>query len=89
MIDDVLGYLRFVQAAAQAGRAAGLTPLETARETDLGAYAELGDHERIVGNLYRAYTELDGAAPGAAIDFAAALQDMVAFNGGRPLTCLA
>ncbi|MHA6792086.1 MBL fold metallo-hydrolase [Pseudonocardia bannensis] len=89
VIDEVLGYLRFVQATAQAGRAAGLTPLETARETDLGAYAQLGDSERIVGNLHRAYAELDGAAPGAAIDAVAALQDMVTFDGGRPLTCLA
>jgi cyclase len=89
VIDDVLGYLRFVQAAARAGRDAGLTPLETARELDLGPYRDLLDQERIVGNLHRAYAELDGAPPGQRIDVAAALTDMVAFNGGRPLTCLA
>jgi cyclase len=88
-IDDVLGYLRFVQDTARAAVDAGLSPLEAARETDLGPYAGLADRERIVGNLHRAYAELAGAAPGAPIDAAAALSDMVAYNGGRPLTCLA
>jgi cyclase len=40
-----------------------------------------------VGNLYRAYCELDGAERGAPLDVARALADMVAYNGGRPLTC--
>lgn len=88
-IDSVEAYLRFVQDIAKRGRSAGLNPLEIARQTDLGAFAELSDAERIVGNLYRAYAELDGAEPGAPIDSRAALMDMVAFNGGQPLHCLA
>jgi len=89
LIDDVLGYLRFVQSNAVAGRDAGLTPLETARELDLGRYADLLDRERIVGNLYRAYAELEEGELGRPIDGLAALTDMVTYNGGRPLTCLA
>jgi cyclase len=89
LIDEVLGYLRFVRTAAVAGRDAGLSPLDAARELDLGSYADLLDAERIVGNLYRAYAELDGAARGAPIDVLAALTDMVAYNGGQPLTCYA
>jgi cyclase len=81
------GYLRFVQRLATQGRAAGLSPLQLAREADLGEFAGLLDAERIVGNLHRAYAELDGAAPGAALDLRAVMVDMVAFNGGRPLTC--
>jgi cyclase len=42
-----------------------------------------------VGNLHRAYAELDGAPPGAPIDNLTALTDMVAYNGGQPLTCYA
>jgi cyclase len=87
LIDEVLGYLRFVQDIARRGLAAGLTPLEAARETDLGEYAGLLDAERIVGNLHRAYAEINGAEPGAPLDIVAALTDMVAYNGGRPLTC--
>ena len=89
MIDQVADYLRFVQRLAEEGHQAGLSPLEAAREADLGAFADLSDSERIVGNLHRAYAELEGAAPGAPIDLMAAFRDMIEFNGGRPLRCLA
>lgn len=89
LIDQVLSYLRFVRQSAEDGRAAGLSPLETARELDLGEFADLKDAERIVGNLHRAYAELDGVGPGGPMDLGAALQDMITYNGGRPLTCLA
>jgi cyclase len=89
VLDGIAEYLRFVQDLAFGARAAGLTPLTAARDADLGPFAELLDAERLVGNLHRAYAELDGAAPGAPIDIRAALNDMIAFNGGRPLRCLA
>ena len=88
-IEEVDLYLAFVQMAALDGHAAGLTPLEIARDLDLGEFAALSDPERIVGNLHRALAEIDGLPPGAPIDAHAALADMVEFNGGRPLTCLA
>lgn len=87
LVDYVLGYLDFVQRLAREGQAAGMSPLETARDADLGEYAELLDAERIVGNLHRAFAELGGAPRGATIDVAAAFADMVTFNGGQPLTC--
>ncbi|MFE1933022.1 MBL fold metallo-hydrolase [Streptomyces sp. NPDC059474] len=89
IIDEVLDYLRFVQEVAQRAHAAGLTPLQAAREAELGRFAALSDSERLVGNLHRAYSELDGGPMGASLDVRAALHDMVTFNGGRPLTCLA
>ncbi len=89
VIGDTLAYLRFVQDTARAAKAAGLSPLEAARATDLGDFADLLDPERIVGNLYRAYLELEGGERGAPADMAGALGDMVAYNGGRPLTCRA
>lgn len=82
-ISTVRGYLRFVRESAEAGMAAGLSPLELARQTDLGEYGTLTDSERIVGNLHRAYAE----ATGGEVDLAAAVLDMITFNGGRPLTC--
>ncbi len=87
MIDVTLDYLRFVQETARAGRDAGLSPLDAAREVDLGRFAGWHDAERIVGNLHRAYAELDGGERGARIDVATALADMVTYNGGTPLTC--
>lgn len=89
IIDDVLDYLRFVQDTARQAHAAGLAPLEAAREIDLGQFAALSDSERLVGNLHRAYAEIDGGPLGGPIDVRKALDDMVAYNGGRPLTCWA
>ena len=93
VIDTVTSYLRFVQKAAAQGMAAGLTPLEVAREIDLGDFGELLDSERIVGNLHRAYADLharrSGTALGAPIDAVAAMADMVTYNGGKPLHCRA
>ncbi len=81
-LDEVERYLGFVWDAAVAGRGDGLTALEAARRTDLGAFAELTDPERLVGNLHRAYDELDGNPPGAPIDLVAAARDMAAYLGG-------
>ena len=87
VIEDMLGYLRFVQDLAREASAAGLSPLDAARQADLGGYAGWTDAERIVGNLHRAYAELGGAERGAPIDIVAGLTDMITYNGGRPLTC--
>lgn len=89
VLETVAGYLGFVADVATDAKAAGLAPLDAARQADLGPYAELLDSERLVGNLHRAYAELDGAVPGAPIDLVAAFGDMVTLNGGRPLRCLA
>jgi cyclase len=88
-IDATLDYLRFVLDVAGQAVAAGVPPLDAARDTDLGRFAGWADAERIVGNLHRACAELLGAPRGAPVDIVAALGDMVAYNGGAPLTCLA
>jgi cyclase len=89
LVETTVGYLRFVLDAAARGRDAGLTPLETALETDLGDYAGWLDPERLVGNLHRAYADLAGEGEPRDVDVLGALRDMVAFNGGRALSCYA
>ncbi|MGQ0631361.1 MAG: MBL fold metallo-hydrolase [Sporichthyaceae bacterium] len=89
VLDGIEAYIRFVVDVAHRGMAAGLTPLDCARETDLGDFAALSDCERIVGNLHRVYAELGGLERGGLIDMRAALGDMVTYNGGTPLTCRA
>lgn len=88
-IQDQLAYLRFVQEVAAEGFRAGKEPLELARATDLGPFARLTDPERIVGNLHRAYSELRGEPLGRPLDYHAIVAEMVEYNGGRPLRCLA
>jgi cyclase len=58
-------------------------------EASFDDYASLTDTERIVGNLHRAYAELDGVDRGGPLDDARCLADMVTYNGGQPLRCLA
>jgi cyclase len=92
LIPTIVGYLEFVLATAEAGRAAGLSPLEAARETDLGEYTSWLDSERIVGNLHRAYADLadsDGATEPGSVNIMGALTDMITYNGGKPLSCYA
>ncbi len=88
-LDATLDYLRFVLDVAAQAAAAGVPPLDAARDTDLGRFADWPDAERIVGNLHRACAELRGAPRGAPVNIVAALGDMVAYNGGAPLSCLA
>jgi cyclase len=88
-IEATLDYLRFVLDVAAQAVAAGVPPLDAARDTDLGRFAGWADAERIVGNLHRACAELRGAPRGAPVDIVTALGDMVAYNGGAPLSCLA
>jgi cyclase len=89
VIGAQLEYLRFVQERAKEGFSAGDPPLEVARRTDLGEFAGWTDPERLVGNLHRAYSELRGEPLGVGLDYHLIVDEMIAFNGGRPLTCLA
>lgn len=89
VLDATEAYLRWLRATAREGMAAGLSPLETAYHAKLGEFAGLLDPERLVGNLYRAFAEEHGEPDGAPVPLGPALADMVAWNGGRPLTCLA
>ena len=89
VLDRLDAYFSFVTDLAAAAKAAGASPLDAARDADLGEFAGWLDAERLVGNLHRAYAELDGAAPGAPIDYLAAFGDMLAYNGGKPLRCFA
>lgn len=80
-------YLRYVAELAREGRAKGLTPLETARQADLGEFAGWRESERLVANLHRAYAELAGEPEGIPLDVLAVLRDMTVMNGGTPILC--
>lgn len=85
-LDDQRQYLTFVLERAQAGIAAGRSPLEQALATDLGRFSAWTDGERLVGNLHVAYREA-GHNDDFAID--RSIGDMIRFNGGALPRCLA
>ena len=89
VMDDIEAYLRFIQDTAKSAFESGMTPLQAARETDLGRFAGWHDSERIAGNLHRAYSELRGEPLGTVLDLGPIAADMVALNGGQPVRCLA
>lgn len=70
-------YYQFVLETADAGLAAGRTPLEAARDCDLGEFAGWADAERIVLNLHRAYADRQGVE----LDLIGSLSDAVAWRG--------
>lgn len=89
VLDRLRRYDEFVLDLARRAIDAGVSALDAARDTDLGEFAELTDSERIVGNLHRAMFEMNGAEHGAPIDLVTAITEMVAYNGGKPLSCSA
>ncbi|MFC4908384.1 MBL fold metallo-hydrolase [Actinomadura gamaensis] len=86
-LDETEAYLRRVQRLAAEGRAAGLTPLETALEAGHGEFDGLRDAERLVANLHRAYADADGVEPGTGLRSGPVFREMTAFNGGRHPVC--
>ncbi|MUL79002.1 MBL fold metallo-hydrolase [Mycolicibacterium sp. CBMA 226] len=82
VIDETVDYLRFVSTVAGQALSAGMSPLDAARDLDLGRFAEWTDSERIVGNLHRAMAELDGLPAGGRLDVRQVFQEMVTYNGG-------
>jgi cyclase len=88
VLDEVEGYLRWLQDLARRGMAAGLSPLEAAQEADLGEYADWLEAERLVPNLHRAYADERAVPPASGVDLAATHEEMVTYRGGR-LVCRA
>ncbi|NKY87823.1 MBL fold metallo-hydrolase [Nocardia veterana] len=89
IFDRTTHYLQWIRRVATDGRALGLSPLEIARDAGLGEFEDLLDSERVVGNLHRAYAELDGAAPGAPLDVLAVFDEMITYNNGQVPACAA
>ncbi|RYP84068.1 MBL fold metallo-hydrolase [Nocardioides guangzhouensis] len=80
-------YLAFVQEVAATSYAAGLTPLEAAQKNRDNPYRDWAETERFVGNLHRAYTELEHGTSGwRRLTVPGVWPDMVAFHGG-PIAC--
>jgi cyclase len=91
VFDETERYLRRIVHLAKVGIAEGATPLQIAHGHGAGQFSELIDPERLVGNLHRAYLELERPELplGAELNVPEVFNEMVEFNGGRLPTCLA
>lgn len=72
-------YLRFVQREAGARAEAGMSPLDAARDIDLGEYEDLGERERFVANVVAVYRDL---GHDVAADPPSLLAQMAAYGAG-------
>jgi cyclase len=77
ILDETADYIRFILATAENAVNAGRSPLAAALSADLTRYATWHDPERIVGNLYRAMSELVGGG----VDLPAMWRDTTTFLG--------
>jgi glyoxylase-like metal-dependent hydrolase (beta-lactamase superfamily II) len=75
-------YLRLVVSEGGKLKDAGLTPLDAAREIELGPYVSWKDSERLVLNLMRLWLELDGQPADTRIDAISAFDAMAALHDG-------
>jgi cyclase len=89
VFDENADYLTWIQRLAAQGTEQSITALQLAREADLTMFDHLLDPERIVGNLHRAYADIEGGPAGRPLDVARVFGEMVEFNGKRLPTCLA
>lgn len=81
--DGLIRYFQWVWEVGQRNHSRGLTPLEAARRTELGEFANLLDPERLVANLYGCYGEITGQP----FDSQQAYADMTELKG-EPLSRL-
>ena len=70
-------YFRFLQREVPPRAAAGMSPLDAARDIDLAPYADLGEPERFVVNVAAVYRDLGHDVPDDALS---ALGQMAAFG---------
>lgn len=91
VFDQTERYLWRILDLAREGVAEGITPLQIAGRHGMGDFGELLDPERLVGNLHRAFLEIErpDLPLGADIDVFQVMKEMVEFNGGNVPACLA
>ncbi len=75
------GYLSHLVTHGAALKDKGLSPIEAAREIDIGNYSEWKDPERLVLNLMRLWLELDGKRATERINGMQAFEQMATFAG--------
>ncbi len=86
VLDDLVAYTTHLSELASSGHAAGKTPMEVVREAGPSRFSSWQESERLVGNLHRAYHELDGKPLSERLDLTRVWMDMMELHGG-PITC--
>jgi cyclase len=86
VLDELAAYTTYLAELATSGHAAGKTPMDVVREAGESRFSAWQESERLVGNLHRAYHELDGKPLSERLDLIRVWTDMMELNGG-PIAC--
>ncbi|KOV79191.1 hypothetical protein ADL03_38210 [Nocardia sp. NRRL S-836] len=86
VLDDLVAYTTYLSELASSGHAAGKTPMEAVREAGPSRFSSWQESERLVGNLQRAYHELDGKPLSERLELTRVWMDMMELHGG-PIAC--
>ncbi|SEQ70064.1 cyclase [Lentzea xinjiangensis] len=86
VLDDLVAYTTYLTDLATSGHAAGKTPMEVVREAGESRFSAWQESERLVGNLHRAYHELDGKPLSERLELPKVWMDMMELHGG-PIAC--
>ncbi len=78
-LQDLMGYFELLSREARTRFDAGMTPLDTARDIDLGPYAGWGEAERVVANVHALYRDFGDDGPHDALTLVA---DMASLADG-------
>jgi glyoxylase-like metal-dependent hydrolase (beta-lactamase superfamily II) len=74
-VSDLKGYFEFLTREARPRFEGGMTPIEAARDIDLGPYSGWGEAERVVANVHALYRDFGADLPADALTL---LSDMAA-----------
>jgi glyoxylase-like metal-dependent hydrolase (beta-lactamase superfamily II) len=77
-VQDLKGYFELLTLEARTRFDAGMTPLDAARDIDLGPYAGWSEAERVVANVHALYRDFGGPAPSDALSL---MGEMAALAG--------
>ncbi|WP_312878267.1 MBL fold metallo-hydrolase [Lentzea indica] len=86
VLDDLVAYTTYLSELASSGHAVGKTPMEVVREAGESRFSAWQESERLVGNLHRAYHELDGKPLSERLELPRVWMDMMELHGG-PIAC--
>ncbi|GHH53156.1 MBL fold metallo-hydrolase [Lentzea cavernae] len=86
VLDDLVAYTTYLSELASSGHAAAKTPMDVVREAGESRFSSWQESERLVGNLHRAYHELDGKPLSERLELPRVWMDMMELHGG-PIAC--
>lgn len=66
-VAELRGYFEFLTTETRIRFDGGLSPMEAARDIDLGPYSAWSEHERLVANVHALYRDFGSAVPGDAL----------------------